>query len=48
MTYYFLKYVFYLRVYKYIRGTTRYYTLLVVTLLIRNIIYLIDNHIKAL
>jgi Mn2+/Fe2+ NRAMP family transporter len=47
-TYYFLKHVFYPRVYKYIRGTTRYYTLLVLALLVGNVVCLIDNRTKIL
>jgi hypothetical protein len=46
--YYFLKHVFYLRVHKYISGTTRYYTLLVIVLLVGNVVCLIDNCTKAL
>jgi hypothetical protein len=46
--YYFLKYVFYTLVYKYIRGTTYYYTLLVIALFIGNVVCLINNYIKIL
>jgi hypothetical protein len=47
-TYHFLKHVFYPRVHKYISGTTRYYALLVIILLVSNVVCLIDNRIKAL
>jgi hypothetical protein len=47
-TYHFLKYVFYPRVHKYIRGTTRYYALLVLALLVGSIVCLIDNRTKIL
>ena len=47
-TYHFLKHVFYPRVHKYIRGTTRYHALLVVALLVGNIVYLMDDRTKAL
>jgi len=39
-TYYFLKLVFYPRVHKYIRGTTRYHALLVIALLVGNVLCL--------
>ena len=40
VTYHFLKYVFYPRVHKYIRGTTRYHALLVIALLVGNVLCL--------
>jgi len=46
--YHFLKHVFYPRVHKYIRGTTRYHALLVLALLVGNVICLMDNRTKAL
>jgi hypothetical protein len=46
-TYHFLKHVFYPRVHKYIRGTTRYHALLVIALLVGNFLCLtltLDMH----
>jgi hypothetical protein len=47
-TYHFLKHVFYPRVHKHIRGTTRYHALLVVALLVGNVVCLMDDRTKAL
>lgn len=47
-TYPFLKHVFYPRVHKYIRGTTRYHALLVVALLVGNVVCLMNDRTKVL
>jgi hypothetical protein len=47
-TYHFLKHVFYARVHKYIRGTTRYHALLVVALPVGNVVCLMDDRTKIL
>jgi hypothetical protein len=45
-TYHFLKHVFYPRVHKYIRGTTRYHALLILALLVGNVFCLIGDRTK--
>ena len=40
VTYHFLKHIFYPRVHKYIRGTTRYHALLVIALIVGNVLCL--------
>jgi len=47
-TYHFLKHVFYPRIHKYIRGTTRYHALLVLALLVGNVVCLMDDRTKIL
>src|SRR5258706_4428859 len=48
VTYHFLKHVFYPRVHKYIRGTTRYHALLVLALIVGNVVCLMDDRTKIL
>jgi hypothetical protein len=45
-TYHFLKHVFYPRVHKHLGGTTRYYALLILTLLVGNVLCLTSDRTK--
>jgi hypothetical protein len=47
-TYHFLKHVFYPRVYKYVRGSTRFHVLLVIALIVGNVLCLLTPGINRL